>query len=164
MSIILRRAIANDFYDINLILIEENRYHADLIPEIFKIVDPVITENWLDEIILNPDEELFVCVANDKVVGVVLIASLRMPDNTELKPRKYVYVDEIAVKLGYRGRGIGKKLMQRVHEWAVEMKIDEIELNVWEANKLAIDFYERLGYHTLRRGMRYKLNDNDDDI
>ena len=86
-----------------------------------------------------------------------------MPDDTELKARKYVYVDEIAVKLGFRGRGTGRKLMQRVHEWAIERKIDEVELNVWEANKLAIGFYERLGYHTLRRGMRFKFNGDDND-
>ncbi len=161
MAIKIRKAAQDDFYDINLVFIEENRYHVELIPEIFRIKDPVITESWLEEIILNPDEELFVCTANDKIVGVALIALLGMPDNTELKPRKYVYVDEIAVKLGFRGRGIGKQLMKRVHLWAEERGINEIELNVWEDNKLAIGFYNRLGYKTLRRGMRYKIDDED---
>lgn len=159
MAITIREALQGDFFDINLVFIEENRYHFELIPKIFRIKDPVITEKWLDEIILNPDEELFVCVINDKVVGVVLIASLGMPDNTELKPLKYVYVDEIAVKLGFRGCGIDKQLMKRVHLWAVEKGIKDIELNVWEANKLALGFYNRLGYKTLRRGMRYKIDD-----
>ena len=159
MAITIREALQGDFFDINLVFIEENRYHFELIPKIFRINDPVITEKWLDEIILNPEKELFVCVINDKVVGVVLIAPLGMPDNTELKPLKYVDVDEIAVKLGFRGRGIDKQLMKRVHPWAVEKGIKEIELNVWEANKLALGFYNRLGYKTLRRGMRYKIDD-----
>ena len=162
MAVKIREATKDDFFAIDLLFIEENRYHVELIPEIFRIRNPIITEKWLDEIILNPDEQLFVCLASDKIVGMVLIALLGMPDNGELNPRRYVYVDEIAVKLGFRGRGIGKQLMVRVHQWAIERGINEIELNVWEKNKLAIGFYERLGYQTLRRGMRFKLDDGEE--
>jgi hypothetical protein len=39
--------------------------------------------------------------------------------------------------------------MEKVQGWAVTRGATSMELNVYDFNQTAIDFYERLGYHTL---------------
>jgi diamine N-acetyltransferase len=48
--------------------------------------------------------------------------------------------------------------MDKVHEWAIAKGATAIELNVYEFNKTAISFYQRLGYETLSRKMSKVLN------
>ncbi|OQA95517.1 MAG: Acetyltransferase (GNAT) family protein [Chloroflexi bacterium ADurb.Bin222] len=48
-------------------------------------------------------------------------------------------------------------LMGTVYEWALTKGASSIELNVYEFNKAAIAFYEKLGYETLSRKMSKAL-------
>jgi hypothetical protein len=41
-------------------LAEENRYHAELMPEIFQVADPIMTPEWFGEVLKNPHQALFV--------------------------------------------------------------------------------------------------------
>jgi len=75
------------------------------------------------------------------------------PEDPIFRRRWCVYVDEIAMTRSYQGQGIGRRLMERADQWAVEQGVNEVWLDVWEANEGAITFYERLGYETVRRRM-----------
>jgi GNAT superfamily N-acetyltransferase len=57
-----------------------------------------------------------------------------------------IEIDHIVVKQEYRRHGVGKALMEGVHQWAGEMELDRLELSVWNFNKDAQDFYRGLGY------------------
>jgi len=48
--------------------------------------------------------------------------------------------------------------MEKAHEWALAKGVDIIELNVWEFNKGAIEFYHGLGYETASRKMSRRLS------
>jgi ribosomal protein S18 acetylase RimI-like enzyme len=72
-------------------------------------------------------------------------------------PRHYAIVDGIVVKSGFRNRGIGKMLMDKMQEWAIAKGATSVELNVYEFNRTAISFYEKLGYRTLSRKMSKEL-------
>jgi ribosomal protein S18 acetylase RimI-like enzyme len=43
--------------------------------------------------------------------------------------------------------------MEHAHRWALDKKVRHVELNVWEFNKEAIAFYDKLGYETANRRM-----------
>ena len=79
------------------------------------------------------------------------------PDDVFL-PRRYAYLDEVAVVESFRGQGVGRLLMAGAHEWIAAQGVKEIELNVWELNTGAIAFYKELGYQPLRRGLRFILD------
>ncbi len=74
-----------------------------------------------------------------------------------LRPRHFGYVEEIVVRVGYRGQGIGRQLMARVEAWFMAQGITSIELGVYEFNAEAIEFYQSLGYATLHRRMHRTL-------
>jgi ribosomal protein S18 acetylase RimI-like enzyme len=58
---------------------------------------------------------------------------------------------DLFIKPGYRKRGIGRMLMQRLAEIAEERKCARIELDVEAKNKEAFAFYNKFGFKPGRR-------------
>lgn len=50
--------------------------------------------------------------------------------------------------------------MKKASNWALEKGIYEVILEVYEKNKNTINFYENIGYSTLKRIMNIRLNNN----
>ncbi len=151
MAVIIREANDSDFEQVGAIFLEELQFHADLLPDRFQVAEPMMTLAWFEEILQNPEKVLMVAEENGRLLGQILLNITKTPDDPILKPRKFVYVDELAVTASHRGQGIGKKLMAAAEEWARTQGIAEIELNVWDENGRAVAFYEKLGYQSVRR-------------
>jgi ribosomal protein S18 acetylase RimI-like enzyme len=104
--------------------------------------------DWLAE------DGAFLLVARDgaRPVGYALVRS-HGPSPTWVEPDRYAIVQDFAVAADARGGGIGRRLLDRVHD---ESGCDAVELAVLSANDSAARFYERLGFEpwavTLRRG------------
>ena len=158
MSLEIRPAQEVDFHQVGLIFADENRFHSQLLPERFKIADPIMTRAWFQEILSNAAKMLLVAQDGDHLTGLVLIELMTTPDDPIFQPRRYAYIDELAVLESRRGAGIGRALMEQAHQWIADQGIHAIELNVWERNQSAIRFYERLRYRTFRRGMKLDLD------
>jgi ribosomal protein S18 acetylase RimI-like enzyme len=154
---IIRRATLADFAGVTGILAEENRFHARLVPHVIRIAEPVMTRDWFEGVLADPAQALFVAQFGEEIAGVLLAALRASADDPILQPRRYAYVDEVAVAAGNQGQGLGRALMAQAERWALAGGACEIELHVWEANRGAIAFYERLGYSTTRRTMRHVL-------
>jgi ribosomal protein S18 acetylase RimI-like enzyme len=157
MDITVEQATPSDFEQIGRVFAEENRFHAELLPDRFQVVEPIMTPEWFEAVLSSPEQVLLVARAAGQVVGVLLIQEMTNPDDDIYRPRRYLYVDELMVAGAFRGRGIGRQLMEAAAHWALERGIEEIELNVWERNLAAIAFYEHLGYTTVRRRMKRNL-------
>jgi ribosomal protein S18 acetylase RimI-like enzyme len=103
--------------------------------------------DWLDE------DGAFLLVARDggRAVGYALVRG-HGPGPTWVEPERYAIVQDIAVAADAQGGGIGRRLLDRVHD---ESGCDAVELAVLSANETAARFYERLGFApwavTLRR-------------
>ena len=65
-------------------------------------------------------------------------------------------VMNLAVRPDYRRQGVGTALMDFVKQYAAEQDFDTVELDVWEFNEGARQFYEAVGFQTYRRYMEYK--------
>ena len=63
----------------------------------------------------------------------------------------------IYVETGFRGAGIGRRLMELGEEWAQEHGLIDIILNVSDQNDSAIGLYESLGYEIETRRYIKKL-------
>jgi ribosomal protein S18 acetylase RimI-like enzyme len=61
-----------------------------------------------------------------------------------------MYLDSLAVSAGFRGRGIGRKLVESACEQAKTEGLDCVRLHVIEPNVRAKALYERLGFETIR--------------
>ncbi|MBT9142915.1 MAG: Spermidine/spermine N(1)-acetyltransferase [Syntrophomonadaceae bacterium] len=103
-------------------------------------------------------KDSIIFVAEEKkgdVVGYVYATIERKQDDLITIP--CVSVNEIAVKTKYQGSGVGKFLMDYVHEWTHKNGIHVIQLAVWEFNKGALKLYEKMGYKTIMRKMEKVL-------
>ena len=70
---------------------------------------------------------------------------------------KRLHVNQIAVNTRYRGKGIGKKLIQEAENQAIREGIKTIDLFVSEVNQSALNLYDKLGFNTERRYMKKEL-------
>ena len=131
-----------------------------MVPEIIQATDPIMTRRWFVHVIENPTKALFVSDSEGGITGVVL-AELRTSEDPIFRPRRCVHVNEIAVTQSHRSREIGRQIMERVHQWARELGISDVELQVWERNEPAIAFYQTIGYQPWPRTMRRVIDDQD---
>lgn len=156
LKITIREAQPGDVAGIAAVLRDELSHHIGLMPERFRMTDPVLPDGWLDSQLAQDNRRLFVAMLDEQVVGVALIR-IETDDHDIAVPRQYAYINELGVLETHRGQGIGQQLMRYIETWALEMGMIEIELNVWESNTGARRFYERLGYETLSRRLIRRL-------
>jgi GNAT superfamily N-acetyltransferase len=70
-----------------------------------------------------------------------------------------LYLEDIFVKPGYRGRGIGKGLLAAVARLAVEGGHGRLEWSVLDWNAAAIGFYRALGARPMDEWTVYRIDD-----
>jgi GNAT superfamily N-acetyltransferase len=66
----------------------------------------------------------------------------------------------IAIREGWRGGGIGRRLMAAAEAWARERGAEQMTLDCHAANDAAIAFYDALGYRTVGHFMAKPLGTN----
>ncbi len=68
-----------------------------------------------------------------------------------------VYLEDLFVRPAYRGQGLGKALLQRVAQIAVERDCGRMEWSVLNWNEPSIRFYESLGAKPMSDWTTYRL-------
>ena len=71
--------------------------------------------------------------------------------------RRGLYLEDLFVQEPFRGRGIGKALLQRLAVVAKERNCGRIEWSVLTWNQPSIDFYHRLGAVTMEDWRTFRL-------
>ena len=108
----------------------------------YKELDYAGMKKMLDHNLASPSH--FYIVATDGV-QVIGFCSLTVKHNLWLQDL-LGNVDEMVVDEKYRGQGIGKKLMQRITEIAIENNCQQLELESSFHRDKAHAFYEELGF------------------
>ncbi len=68
-------------------------------------------------------------------------------EHSTLHSLRHVADLNIAVHLGWQGKGIGRKLLEQIIEWAKNSPvIEKIQLNVRASNTPAISLYKKFGF------------------
>lgn len=71
--------------------------------------------------------------------------------------RPGIYLEDLFVKPEFRGHGIGKALLTRVAELAVERNCGRLEWSVLNWNRPSIEFYQKLGAVPMSGWTVYRL-------
>jgi len=133
---------------------EADAPHRENLPRVFRRPRGAVRDiDYVLGLIANEAVGFFVAQVGDRLVGLICVMIKESPEIPILVPRRYAVVDSVVVKEEFRRAGIGRALMEKAHEWAVAEGTDSIELNVWEFNRDAIEFYKALGYETASRRM-----------
>lgn len=159
MEATISKATAEDYSPLCGLFDEVDVLHRGNLPHLFQRPNgPVREQDYYRGLIADEEVGLFVAEIGEKLVGFVHAVVRDAPAIPVFVPRRYAIVESVGVKLGFQKQGMGRLLMDTVQEWAMAEGATFVELNVYEFNKTAIGFYERLGYETLSRKMIKALN------
>jgi diamine N-acetyltransferase len=154
----IREALPSDAKALGNLLVEVQSLHVAALPCTFRPIEQdVQTEALLTGQIATSDAQSFIAEDGGQIVGYLWIRMHRSPPIHLLVPRCIAEIDTLVVAETYRRAGVGRALVMRAQEWAVEQGADEIRLIVYEFNQDAIRFYERLGFATSRRTMSLRF-------
>jgi ribosomal protein S18 acetylase RimI-like enzyme len=155
----IREAVPSDYESLCVLLDEADAPHRENLPWMFqKPRGAVRRKDYVLGLIADEAVGFFVAQVGDRLVGSMCVMIRESPEIPIFVRRRYAVVDEVVVKREFRRTGIGRALMEKAHEWAVAQGADSIELNVWEFNQGAIEFYKTLGYETASRKMNKRLS------
>jgi len=59
---------------------------------------------------------------------------------------KRAFIYDIRIDEKYRGKGYGKRTLNKLEEFLREMGAKYIGLNIWADNKIAFELYKKMGY------------------
>ena len=130
-------------------------FHQDIDP-IYTSLDgaiPGFIENHLRHFMESEDGLVLVAVDGKKVVGYSLSEIHRISPG--LKRDKYGYIDDMAVTLNYRRKGIGEMMFTEIMRWFRSKDIRRLELGTLAKNVVANSFWQKQGF-TVYRYTLYK--------
>lgn len=152
-----RQATLDDLPGICALGEEVNRLHHDAWPQLFarQVPGNAQREVWSASL-SGHDAAVFVAVDAGALIGFV---SVTVVDEASplLQRMRYAKIGSICVTESWRGRGIGRRLMEEVERWSKSRKAVEVHLNVWSFNERARELYEELGYTVRSHYMRKRL-------
>ena len=140
---------------------------VDLLCELYSFYNdkPSVTREVVQSHLLNnllaTDTPLRLVVAtndNQEVVGfaaIILIYSLVDPTPDH---RRQCQVKEMFVSSSDRGKGIGRRLMKWVAEYATDQGCGRIDWNVKNSNQKGIAFYKSLGAEQIIERLNFRLS------
>ncbi|BDF80965.1 GNAT family N-acetyltransferase [Methanobrevibacter smithii] len=141
----IRLASIRDIRGINELLLQVQKVHSDIRPDLFKYIGTKYNDSELEGIIKNSETPVFVYESDNKVVGYVFCIVTNYHNDTSFCDHKTIYIDDLCVDENARHKGIGTALYEYVLEYAKSIGCHNVTLNVWEGNGSAIKFYENIG-------------------
>ena len=102
-----------------------------------------LTEEKLDRALFGERPYAETLIAEDD--GRAVAFALFFHSYSTFLAQPGIYLEDLFVKPEHRGRGVGRALLERLAQVAVERGCGRLEWAVLDWNKDAIGFYERLG-------------------
>jgi len=96
----------------------------------------------VDGLANHPTAEVLFAITDSKVIGLTTC----FVNFSTFKVKPYLYIHDIVVSDEFRGKGIGKALMQKLIEISEERKYCKVTLEVREDNVTAQALYKSLGF------------------
>lgn len=155
---IIRKARMEDRLGIERLLKEVNNLHQKLRPDIFIENAIKYNEEQFNALISNGTTPVFVAVDDEgKVLGHLFCSIRDYKQVAVCRDFKTLFIDDLCVDETTRGQGVGKALYEFAIGYAREKGCYDVTLNVWEGNKSARAFYEKMGMFPKETQMEYIL-------
>ena len=149
----IRRARKSDIPQIEELLLQVLNVHAQGRPDLFVPHTRKYTSAELEEIIGDERRPVFVAVEGELVVGYAFCVYQQHVNSNNMTDVRTLYIDDLCVREGYRGKHIGSTLYNYVIDFARGQGFYNVTLNVWSCNPSAQSFYEKMGLVPYKVGM-----------
>ncbi|MGM0901650.1 MAG: GNAT family N-acetyltransferase [Bacillota bacterium] len=98
----------------------------------------------LEKELSNPSSQFFFVYVNQEIAGYLKV---NINDaQTEEMGNESLEIERVYIKNKFQKHGLGKYLLNKAIEIAVEQSKKKIWLGVWEKNENAIAFYKKMGF------------------
>ena len=154
----VRLAYENELNRVNELRKQVNDLHVAGKPDVFKSGFSNELQDYIHEIWNDPEKEIVVAEQDGVICGFAVLHHIFRPENPYMFERDFLDIDEFCVDEPYRRHGIASEMINFIREYARRKGLHRIELNMWEFNKEALDFYEAAGFTTFRRYMEMFLS------
>lgn len=153
MSIEVRKSTRAELPEVNKLRKNVNDIHVNGRPDVFRA-------GFCDELSCHVYEkydaensEVLVALKDYMVCGYAIVEYIERPQTAYNNAQKFYHIEEFGVKEECRRQGIGTALVSFMKADALKRGFKKIELDMWEFNESALDFYEKTGFRTYRRHM-----------
>ena len=131
------------------LLIQDEKNYNENIKDDYKL------DNWYPNLINKNNNQLFIAVNDNEIVGYIYVKILTSNDSPEIYYE--ASISGIYVKESFRKQGIATKLINEAKNWCINKGVTYLKLNVLEGNIAALNLYKKLGFNDFSRILRTKL-------
>ncbi len=149
----VRFAEESELERVNELRKQVNDLHVEGKPEVFKPGFPQELHDFIYKIWEDPEQEIVVAEQDGIICGFAVLHHICKPENPFMYERDFLDIDEFCVDEAYRRQGAATAMIGFIRQYAKDKGFHRIELNMWEFNKGALEFYEAAGFTTFRRYM-----------
>lgn len=150
-SLKIRKAISADAESIHKMIIELAEY-----------------EKLLDEVSISATDLQKILDSRDSFVEILIAEYENSPVGYALYFHNYstflgkagIYLEDLFVKPEFRGKGIGRLLLEYIIKIAKERNCGRVEWSVLDWNEPAIEFYKNRGAHPLENWKIFRLTED----
>jgi len=154
----IRKAEEKDIPRLGELLLQVCRVHHSGRPDLFREGGRKYSDAGLAQLLADASRPILVAEdGTGQVLGYAFCVVQRHEGDGALCDGTTLYLDDLCVDEGCRGRGVGKRLYQAVLELAHSLGCYNVTLNVWACNPDAMKFYEHCGLKVLKIGMETVL-------
>lgn len=139
----IRYACMDDYPEVEAIMQQVQDMHITWRPDIYKHSDIVLPLEVFEDAVRK--ETFIVAEHNGQVIGL-LFFMIRHIESSNQVTRNVLFINSMAVKKGFRGKGIGCQLFEFAKEIKRQRNLDGIELQVNARNIDAKAMYEKCGF------------------
>jgi diamine N-acetyltransferase len=159
LSFSIRPATIGDYEQICSVWEVGDALHREALPHIFRSsCEPPMDRANVQALIDGPNSAIIVADAGAEIIGVMTILEKLVTASAIKVPRRYVEIDNMAVKQLAQRQGVGRDLIDAAADWARGRGVSRLELNVYEFNDAAAALYRGAGFSTQNRRMTRQIS------
>ena len=140
----IREMMNSDFKEVIVLIEELSKMHVQARPDVFDAAYEDYDQNSFEEMINDQDYLKYVFVENAEILALIIAKVFER--SGIYRKAKIIYIEDLYVKKKARQKGIAKMLMKKIEDKAQMLKIQTIELMVWDLNQEGLAFYDKMGY------------------
>jgi len=153
----VRFACEADLSRVNELRRQVNELHVQGRPDIFKPGFGQELQDYARTLIQSDGHDILVAERDGVICGMAVVDYIRKPETPYGYARNFYHVEELAVDAAYRRQGVARELTDFMCKEARARGFERIELDVWDFNREAIEFYEAMGFGAFRHMMELKV-------
>ncbi len=154
----VRVAAIEDLDRVNELRKQVNTLHVNGRPDHFKGGWNEELQHHAMEFLEAEDKDILVAERNGTICGFACVDYIDRPETPYRFALHFYHVGEFGVDKAFQRQGVATELVEFMKQHAKEKGFSRIELDVWEFNTEAREFYEAVGFTCSRRYMELPLD------